>query len=430
MNEENKVSIVKGKVTQENYEDAICTFIKETTDRKRLYVADDIFISDRMYVVTPFVTEALNRATRESLGIINDIGELIVPTVNSNIVKVNDKYVAVKTSSNIDEKEVIKSDPNKVQQNAQVSTQIKNMILEADPNARFVCDDYYGTYDLYEINGINLNRVCYGVSYIASSGNSVYAQTNNITDEVQIFGKIMEDPNVTMPVGALADVTDRPLDNLEVNEMAEVKDGAPDFVTDEKEVEQEIPKSDHFDISEIQGDLNGINNNIDMPELSSELEIEQDDKTEIEEEPKIKFEEKEKFKEPEEKFSFERKKIVKEDKPVGNLNTVVSAVKEKMSRLQDELTEKDQSLEDKDKELEEVNKKLKEITKQLEENKRIMEDMEKEKEENESRIISMESKLEEKDSKIAQYQKTMGEIYSEFSEMLDNSDEKKYYKVA
>ena len=70
------------------------------------------------------------------------------------------------------------------------------------------------------------------------------------------------------------------------------------------------------------------------------------------------------------------------------------------------------------------------MTEQLEENNKKMKAMEKEKEENESKIITMENKLEEKDSKIAQYQKTMGDIYSEFSEMLDNSDDKKYYKVA
>lgn len=448
MNGDNKISIAKGKVSQAGYDDAICTFIKADLNRKDsfsdkpLYILDDIVISDNMYAVTPSVTEALNRSTRKSIGVMNDEGELIVPIINSDIVKVNEKYVAVKTSSSIQEMETMKSDPNKVQQNAQISTQIKNIILDADPSARFICDDYYGTYDLYEINNNNLNRVCEGVSYIAISGNNIYAQTNNINDEVQMFGKTVEDPNVTMPVGILADVTEKTFDKLDVQEDAEIKDGAPELVNEVVSENEQIPqiKGENFKIDEVQSDLTEIKNEIELNNSSEQNEIEKP--FNIEEKENVEVEDKKdeiKFADDENKdeFRLRRERIVKEDKPVGNLNTVVNAVKEKMNRLQDELTEKDQSLEDKeqeidkkDKQLEELNKQLKEARKQLEENNEKMKAMEKEVEEKESKIITMESKIEEKDSKIAQYQKTMGEIYSEFSEMLDNSDEKKYYKVA
>lgn len=337
---------------------------------------------------------------------------------------------------------ITKSEPTKAQENAVLSQQIKNKIIETDPNARFVCDDYYGTYDLYEINNNNLNRVCEGVSYIAISGNNIYAQTNNINDEVQMFGKTVEDPNVTMPVGILADVTEKTFDKLDVQEDTEIKAGAPELVNEEVSENEQIPqiKGENFKIDEVQSDLTEIKNEIELNNSSEQNEIEKP--FNIEEKENVEVEDKNeeiKFADDENKdeFRLRRERIVKEDKPVGNLNTVVNAVKEKMNRLQDELTEKDQSLEDKeqeidkkDKQLEELNKQLKEARKQLEENNEKMKAMEKEVEEKESKIITMESKIEEKDSKIAQYQKTMGEIYSEFSEMLDNSDEKKYYKVA
>ena len=437
MNEtDKKLELTKGKVSQSGYDDAFCTFIKpgegrnDSLSNKALYIAEDKKITDDMYVVTPSVTESLNRVPRKTLGIMNSNGELLVPCTNVDVVTINNKYLAVKT------REV------NPEINSFANEGARDRILDTNINVRFICEGPEEIYDLYKVQDKTLLKVDEQISYIAVDGDTVYTKNNNINEEVQVFGNKLEEPDVKMPIGALADVTDKPLDRLDVENVEEVKDGAPDLVNEE-EVEQEMPKSDHFDISEIQNDLNEINNDFeksfdfDTPVVNTELEVEQEEKTEIEEKPKIEFEEKEEVKEPEEKFSFEREKVVKEDKPVGNLNTVVSAVKEKMSRLQDELTEKEENLEDKekeiskkDRELDELNRKLEEMTNQLEENNERMKSMEKEKEENESKIITMENKLEEKDSKIAQYQKTMGDIYSEFSEMLDNSDDKKYYKVA
>ena len=104
MNEslDNKVSIVKGTVSQAGYEDEICTFIKPDINRKDsfsdkpLYILDDKNISDNMYAVTPNVTEALNRVTRKSIGVMNDNGELLVQLINSDVIKINDRYIAVK----------------------------------------------------------------------------------------------------------------------------------------------------------------------------------------------------------------------------------------------------------------------------------------------------------------------------------------------
>ena len=267
MNEtvDNKINIVQCRIKQDGYEEAIGTLIKADEKRKDsfsdkpLYILEDVNISNNIYAVTPSVTEALNRSPRKSIGIMNTNGDLLVSIVNSEIKKVNDKYISVKTSSNLEEMEAMKSDPTKVQENAEISQQIKNKILAIDSNVRFVCDDYYGTYDLYEINNNNLNKVCDNVSYIAVNGDVVYAQTNKVDEEVQVINKEIEDPNVTMPVGVLADVTNKPFDNLEVEDnMDEVKDGAPDLVNEES-------KGEAFNIDEIQSELSGINNDIETP---------------------------------------------------------------------------------------------------------------------------------------------------------------------
>ena len=94
--------VVKGTVSQAGYEDEICTFIKPDINRKDsfsdkpLYILDDKNISDNMYAVTPNVTEALNRVTRKSIGVMNDNGELLVQLINSDVIKINDRYIAVK----------------------------------------------------------------------------------------------------------------------------------------------------------------------------------------------------------------------------------------------------------------------------------------------------------------------------------------------
>ena len=57
MNEalDNKINLVKGKVSQAGYEEAICTFIKADQNRKDsfsdkpLYVLDDKNISDNIF---------------------------------------------------------------------------------------------------------------------------------------------------------------------------------------------------------------------------------------------------------------------------------------------------------------------------------------------------------------------------------------------
>lgn len=440
MNEalDNKINLVKGKVSQAGYEEAICTFIKADQNRKDsfsdkpLYVLDDKNISDNMYVVTPSVTEALNRVPRKSIGIMSTNGELLIQPINSDVIKVTDKYIAIKTSSSMEEMETVKSDPTKVQENAEVSQKIKNKVLDVNQNARFVCDDYYGKFDLYELKENSLNRVCDNVSYIAVDGDVVYAQTTNIDEDVQILNKEISEPNVSMPVGVLAEVTDKQLDNLEVSEMPEVKEGAPDLVADEV-------KGENFDISEIQNELSGINNDIEPPTFDFNIEEptiskinSEDEKTEV----TLEKEEKENvFKQPVEKPKAHKEEI--NVKPEGDINELVSAVREKFTQnkeelieLQDKVTEKDSKIKNMTDELEEKSKKIEELEKALKEKESNIKNMQ-------ENIDDMKVELDEKDSKIEslnkkaeKYQETMGNIYSEFSKMLDDSTEKRYFKVS
>ena len=352
----NKVSIVKGTVSQTGYEQAICTFIKADINRKDsfsdkpMYILEDRTISDNMYAVTPSVTEALNRSPRKSVGIMNDEGELIIPIINSDVIKIGDKYVAVKTSSSMEELENAKSEPTKVQENAELSQQIKNKIIETDSNVRFVCDDYYGTYDLYEIKDNYLNRICDNVSYIAINGETVYAQTNNVNDETVVINKKIEEPVTTMPIELHTNVTDTELDNLEVPvNMEEVKDGAPELVNEEVK--------DTFNIGEIEEDLSKSNiepetNNYELPIEEShdfEPEIYKDNK-EIGEKTVFQTEDK---KEENEEYSQ-----IENEKSSENIYKLVRSVKIKLEQSQDD-TKKIEELKRENSEYKDENNELK-----------------------------------------------------------------------
>ncbi len=326
MNEslDKKISIVKGTVTQAGYEQAICTFIKADENRKDsfsdkpMYILDDINISDSMYAVTPSVTEALNRSPRRSVGIMNDNGELIVPIINSDVVKLGEKYVAVKTLNTMQELENAKSEPNKVAENAEISKQIKDKILAIDPNARFICDDYYGEYDLYEIKDNNLNKVCDNVNYIAINNDIIYAQNNILNDDVQIINKKIEEPKITMPVELHTNINDQTFDSIEAPiDMEEVKEDAPDLVNEEQK--------DAFDINEISDDLYS-NNYINQ----EENEVNNTDKNfEIDKEEKTIFQK-------HEEDNSNKDKNVENEKSSEDIYRLVRSVKVKLEQSADD----------------------------------------------------------------------------------------------
>lgn len=442
MNEKNKISIVKGKVSQAGYEDAICTFIKADENRndslsdKPLYIAEDLNITDDIYSITPNVTEALNRSPRKTIGAMNCEGNLILPIINSDVVKITNDYVAVKTTSSMQELETAKSDPAKAQDNTLIGQSIKNKILEKDQNARFICDDYYGVYNIYGIEGINLNKVSDDVSYIATNNDTIYAQSNRLEDDVQVIGKKIEEPNVTMPVENLADVTNMPLDNLgDLPQMPTELPGAPELNEEQS----------YFNIDEMQKELAGFENGIAMPseinEPKEELHsIEQEKEVEIEK-PRIIFTQPEIKNEREE--ITERKPIRVEfgdgRREKNDISSLVSAIKarldkqeEEIKKLQDENRRKDIAIEDKE---DEIKKLQNENSKRNYEIERLQSTLDR----NEESLSLMQEEIKDKDDvieslnrKAEKYQETMSTIYDEFSGILDNDNGRgrRYSKVA
>ena len=106
------IKFTEGLVRQSGYEDSKCKFTK-LEDGKALYLVEDIEIGNDMYVVTPNVSEAIKRAERNTIGIINSKGNIEVPTVNSDVVLINNEYIAVGTKK---QKETNSEDIKKIKE--------------------------------------------------------------------------------------------------------------------------------------------------------------------------------------------------------------------------------------------------------------------------------------------------------------------------
>jgi len=263
--QENKIEFSKGIVKQAGYPEVSCKIIKAEINRKDemkdkpLYVVESIPLKAGLYVVTPSISEALSRVERKTIGIMNEQGELLVPMNNSSIISLNDKYVACNA---YDSTRSLKVDPLNFQQNINTSQEIKEkMKASANTEITFKCDNFNAKYDLYEISADNkFNKIFEGASYVAISNDTVYAHTNEVMDEVFVYGKqeikdtapslpenkfekspiggarIIDDENkFEMPVAAFATVQDKPLDTLETTpNFTEVKPGAPTLIEDEE----------------------------------------------------------------------------------------------------------------------------------------------------------------------------------------------------
>ena len=418
----------------------------------------DIEIADGIYAVTPNVTEALNRVPRKTIGVMNENGELLIPIINSDIVKINDNYIAVKKTSSMEELEIAKSDPTKVQENALVSQQIKNKVLELNPNARFVCDDYYGTYDVYEIKGKSLVITYNNANYVATNNDSIYIQSNKIDDEVRVIEKKQEEPDVSMPIGALADVNDMPLDNLgELPEMPEELPGAP-----------ALTEGDNFKIEDVATDLNSFENNIEMPYQEevkpveetteseevkpTELTLEEPVEEKVEEttEKIVEAPDEQEYKEEEketvfkEKYKPEMKYESRENVENTNINEIVNAVKtkieenkeiieklrkgnnkkdEELKTKTEEIKEKDEEIAEKDAEINRLKMKFNKVNAELKEK-------DDEIAERDAEIDRLRDEVSKKDEKIVslkeKYREDMKTVVEEFSGILEDNNKKDY----
>ena len=442
--QENKIEFSKGIVKQAGYPEVSCKIIKAEINRKDemkdkpLYVVESIPLKAGLYVVTPSISEALSRVERKTIGIMNEQGELLVPMNNSSIISLNDKYVACNA---YDSTRSLKVDPLNFQQNINTSQEIKEkMKASANTEITFKCDNFNAKYDLYEISADNkFNKIFEGASYVAISNDTVYAHTNEVMDEVFVYGKqeikdtapslpenkfekspiggarIIDDENkFEMPVAAFATVQDKPLDTLETTpNFTEVKPGAPTLIEDEEtKLETEpVPAKPEIPQTKNVGSFIAVEDN--------SLAIEKDNSFTAVEEKVPEVVKESTFTAVEDKTVFSPANESKEKvSDMADIAGLVSAVKGKIENSTQKIKEQEQAINRKDEEI----KGLKEKLNKLEE-------------ENNQQTKRVEVLIKENQnlsSRTEELEKTVEGVYSAFSGLIDTPDETTNYlrKVA
>ena len=381
--EDKKIKIGKGKVTlsgsgqPETFVDLIKANInrKDPMSDKLLYIVENIKLSDGLYAVTPKVSVAVGWVEASDIGIMREDGELLAPMIYSDIKVINEKFIACNTASSSQEVETKKDELTKVQENAQISQDIKaSMKEEVGEELNFVCDDFYANYDVYEVEDKkDFKRVFADASFIALNKDTLYVHTNNKEDETISFGKEKVQTNVEkktlrtpiiindeqvhlpqddipgkkleMPVEPFATLDGKVLDSLgDTSKLEPIKPGAPALINEE-ETEEEI-KTDENTIKTISPSSVEINN--------TEKEVEEN-KTEEPKSETIKPVEQEEIKTvPEIVSSIKTDIPVSKPKqeeirrPSGNMPdiaAIISAVQGKINHQEDAIEEKDKELE-------------------------------------------------------------------------------------
>ena len=381
--EDKKIKIGKGKVTLSGsgQPETFVNLIKANINRKDpmsdklLYIVENIKLSDGLYAVTPKVSVAVGWVEASDIGIMREDGELLAPMIYSDIKVINEKFIACNTASSSQEVETKKDELTKVQENAQISQDIKaSMKEEVGEELNFVCDDFYAKYDVYEVEDKkDFKRVFADASFIALNKDTLYVHTNNKEDETISFGKEKVQTNVEkktlrtpiiindeqvhlpqddipgkkleMPVEPFATLDGKVLDSLgDTSKLEPIKPGAPALINEE-ETEEEI-KTDENTIKTISPSSVEINN--------TEKEVEEN-KTEEPKSETIKPVEQEEIKTvPEIVSSIKTDIPVSKPKqeeirrPSGNMPdiaAIISAVQGKINHQEDAIEEKDKELE-------------------------------------------------------------------------------------
>lgn len=246
----------EGLVRQPGFEDEKCKFVK-LEDEKTVYLVEDINVGDGMYVVASDVSEALNRKERQTIGIINDEKKILIPFVNSDVVKVNDEFIAIGRTE------------EKQDEDGKVKEKIERDI---DGDSEFIISSADKTYDIYKVVDKKLELVFEKACYVVKDSDNIYVHNNDINGSLVAIvekekktGKVNES-KPQMPVETFAKVNEKMVDSLETPEMEEQKEGAPEL---KKEEEEKAENSDYFQIS----DIKNVSSIFEKQEEKTEKEV-------------------------------------------------------------------------------------------------------------------------------------------------------------
>ncbi len=444
------IKFTEGLVRQAGYEEGRCKFVKLDED-KTYYLVEDIEVGNDMYAVTPSVSEALNRSERKTIGIIDTNGKVLVPCVNSTIAPVNDMFIAVSRETQDDE-----------EKKESIRSKIKR---DLDGEIKFILDDK-SKYDIYKIVDGSLELIYEGAIFVVENDGNILVHSDEANDKlVAIFEnenkkEVINESMPQMPVETFAKVNEKMADTLEVPEMEEQKEGAPELTEEDEDIEyeptpevvndieyepskedekEEKTKSDYFQISDIKNvssifEKKESSSSSDSVEEPAEVEVaEVEDNADKDDDAKASPEIKEQMADIASLITAARKKVDdlekdsdEKDKKIKELTSEIKNLEGEISSLNDDKLKQRKIIEDQKEVTEEQNKRIASLTS---ENKSLKENNV----ELTSKNKSLQSDNDDLKNKISSLEGTIeqvyGEVYDAFSDFR-SEDNKSYKKVA
>ena len=185
------MKIQKGIVKYKDRNDLICTYAV-TDDGKQYFFLDengDKRFNNGSRIASTELVEAVDPMVKAShIGIIDNIGQEVIPFVNKSIKPINDSVVLVELSEPVSQSVIeavsLKSDPLSATKLVSTPAAIKEKInLKMGNEGRYLFNDQFSEVTICDINGNNLiNNEYY--SFVGINADKLYLSKNTIDSDV------------------------------------------------------------------------------------------------------------------------------------------------------------------------------------------------------------------------------------------------------
>lgn len=241
------MKIQKGIVKYKDRTDIVCTY--GVTDAGVQYYfldeKDEKKFSNGNRIASTELVEAIDPMYKAShIGVIDSVGNVVIPFDNKSIRPVNDDIILVEKAKPVSQSVIdainLKSDPLAATKLVSTPATIKDKLnSKMGPEGRYVFNDQFSEATVYDINGNNLvNDECF--SFIGLANGKLYFSKNTVDSEITEYSVLP--PEVQSDVTPASDTKE--IDVGDVSVSKDVIEGALNNETAQESVAEEPTKLD------------------------------------------------------------------------------------------------------------------------------------------------------------------------------------------
>ena len=232
------MKLQKGIVKYKDRDDIVCLY-GVTDDGKQYYFLDETDnkkFSNGNRIASTLLVEAIDPMVKASnIGLLDEVGNEVIPFVNRMIKPVNDSIILVEVATPISESVIeannMKTDPSLATRLVSTPSLIKEKMKDKiGAEGRYLFNDQFSEVTICDIDGNNLVNGEY-FSFVALNNDKLYLSKNTIDCEIQEFSLAKEIVQVDVPLGENSNI-----DVSELNVESDVVEKAlnPDVDTSEE----------------------------------------------------------------------------------------------------------------------------------------------------------------------------------------------------